>query len=670
MFSGAIPETISPHSPPRHSATDIPSAPAVQAGLLETLLTQSRDAALVVEAPSSELTALRIVYANPACLYLGLDGSVRGLTFDQALAVFRDALADSALVGRVRSCLTAGLPLRGEALVGEYQGQPRHALLDLSPLPAPASTPLSAPPLWLITVRDVAPTDSILADPTLLRTLIDTLPDQIHVKDRQGRYLLDNEAHRRGRNLRPGETVGKTVEDFFPPPLARLYEADDRSVLHTGRAIRDREEPTLDQDGRRRWVSTTRTPLIGAGGEVVGLIGVSRDITDQMLATESLTQTKHLLTEAVARADRDPLTGLLNHRAFHKRLEQEAEAARRSGLPLAIAMMDLDNFRFFNDGYGHSIGDDLLRQVSGALSAACRPGDTLARYGGDEFALLLPGLGAEGAVRLADRLVASLSGVGYRPPGYDAAIPLTLSIGIAMFPDDGPGRLDTLAAADARLARVKTGGYGRGDLADRLRAHLPCSQADFSMLNALVTAVDAKDRYTRRHSEDVMAYSFQIAQELGLDEKEQRRTLLAALLHDVGKIGVPDSILRKPGKLTGEEYEAIKQHPMMGSIIVGAMPGFEGTLDAIRHHHERWDGLGYPFGLVGAKIPQVARIMAVADAFSAMTTDRPYRKGMDARRALCILQEGAGSQWDPECIAAFAAVRHKLDDLDGWLGEA
>ncbi len=538
MFSGATPETTA-RTPP---AIGIPGGPDAQAGLLETLLSQARDATLVVEASAPEFGALRIVYANPACLRMGLCDPACGRTLAQALDAFRDALTQPALAERVRSCLAAGLPVRGEALAGECAGRPLLVLLDISPLPV--SPPSHTPPLWLVTLRDAAPIDHT--------------------------HLL-------------------------------------------------------------------------------------------------LAQTRRLLTEAVERADRDPLTGLLNHRAFHKRLEQEAEAARRSGLPLAIAMMDLDNFRFFNDGYGHSVGDDLLRQVGQALSAACRPGDTLARYGGDEFALLLPGLGAEGAVRLADRLVASLAGTGYRPDGYDAVIPLTLSIGIAVFPDDGPKRLDALAAADARLARVKTGGTGRGDLTDRLRALLPCAPADLSMLNALVTAVDAKDRYTRRHSEDVMAYSLQIAQEMGLGGKEQGEMLLAALLHDVGKIGVPDHILRKPGRLTEEEFEAIKQHPMMGAIIVGAVPGFEAALDAVRHHHERWDGLGYPFGLAGDQTPLPARIMAVADAFSAMTTDRPYRKGMDVPRALQILEEGAGIQWDPACVAAFAAARR---EQDGMLGEA
>ena len=179
------------------------------------------------------------------------------------------------------------------------------------------------------------------------------------------------------------------------------------------------------------------------------------------------------------------------------------------------------------------------------------------------------------------------------------------------------------------------------------------------MLDALVTAVDTKDRYTHCHSQDVLSYSLEIARVLGLDEKTQHTIAVAALLHDVGKIGVPDHILRKPGKLTEEEFAAIQKHPMMGAAIVGAVPGFEETLDCVRHHHERWDGGGYPFGLRGEETPLLARLMAVADAFSAMTTDRPYRQGMDEARALAILEAGAGTQWDPVCVRALIQARSR-----------
>ena len=232
-------------------------------------------------------------------------------------------------------------------------------------------------------------------------------------------------------------------------------------------------------------------------------------------------------------------------------------------------------------------------------------------------------------------------------------------MGLAVFPDDEASRLEALELADARLLRAKTGAED-ADVAFMLRKSLNDSVDGFSMLDALVTAVNNKDRYTRRHSEDVMIYSLQIACELGLDEAAQETMATAALLHDVGKIGVPDFVLRKPSGLTESEIEIIKHHPVMGAVIVAAVPGLEGTLDAVRHHHERWDGLGYPAGLKGLDIPFPARLMAVADAFSAMTTDRPYRKGHEEAKALRFLAEGSGTQWDPDCVNAFLGARRKL----------
>jgi len=384
---------------------------------------------------------------------------------------------------------------------------------------------------------------------------------------------------------------------------------------------------------------------------MAGLIGAAMSHSAEFEAKQTL------LSEAIARADRDPLTGLLNHRAFHNRLHEEADRAQRDGQTLAIAVIDMDNFKFFNDAYGHQVGDEVLRTVAGALANVCRSYDTLARFGGDEFALLMPCVSKAEAEELERRLAACLESTGYRPAGYDVVIPLSLSVGMAVFPDDAPTRLEVLEAADTRLRRVKYGAPGGTDLSEYLRTSLSCSMGSYSILNALVTAVDNKDRYTRRHSEDVMTYSLQIGQALGMDDATLDIVRIAALLHDVGKIGVPDAILRKPGTLSEAEVRAVQQHPMMGSIIVGAVPGFEATLDAVRHHHERWDGKGYPFGLVGEETPLLARLMAVADSYSAMTTDRPYRKGMDAEKALSILEAGVGTQWDAQCVAAFLSVR-------------
>jgi len=379
-----------------------------------------------------------------------------------------------------------------------------------------------------------------------------------------------------------------------------------------------------------------------------GLALVALILARQVLA---ILENRELNGRLRALATTDPLTGLVNHRVFHLRLTEEAERARREGHAVALVMLDLDNFKFFNDAYGHTVGDGVLRRVSRALTACARSCDTVARFGGDEFALVMRhGWGSQDAEEVRERLAERLADLSYLPPGCETPIPLTVSLGVALLPGDAATHFEALEVADARLRRSKTG--ATDGMVDALCRDLTHSVSGFSMLNALVTAVDNKDRYTRRHSEDVLAYSLQIAEQMGLDAQTRHTLQVAALLHDVGKIGVPDAVLRKPGKLTEEEYQAVQQHPLMGAVIVGAVPGFEYTLDVVRHHHERWDGGGYPFGLRGEETPFLARLVGVADAFSAMTMDRPYRKGMPREKALALLREGAGVQWDPECVQA------------------
>ena len=470
-----------------------------------------------------------------------------------------------------------------------------------------------------------------------------------------------------------GNDLGFTLPpDQAPEDMPRLLESLERA----GGTL-EYEAVRWHKDGTQREVAVTFSPVCDAGGVQTGRAFIVRDITahkeaererERLLArtAELLAQTEVLLTETTDRADRDPLTELFNHRYFHKTLAEEAGRARREGTFLAVAMLDLDHFKFFNDAYGHPVGDDALRQVADALRERCRPYDTPARFGGDEFAVLMPGVGRDEAQAVAARLARSLEGISIRPPGCQADVPLRLSVGLAVFPDGDLSPLETVALADRRLYRAKSGGEAVSDKAPddkaldpppddvgRLRGRLTGTVQGFSMLDALVTAVDNKDRYTRRHSENVLAHSLHLARALGLSEAEQHIVEVAALLHDVGKIGVPDAVLRKPGRLTEDEFEAVRRHPRMGAVIVGAVPGLEEMLGGIRHHHERWDGTGYPDALAGESIPLVARLLAVADAYSAMTSDRPYRRGMSAPEALRLLEEGAGTQWDPACVAAF-----------------
>lgn len=350
----------------------------------------------------------------------------------------------------------------------------------------------------------------------------------------------------------------------------------------------------------------------------------------------------------------DGLTGLLNHRAFRQRLTQDT--AGHGDVALAVVLLDITDFRLFNDVYGHAAGDRVLVHIARTLQASQQGGEVAARYGGDEFALLVSNVGGRSTLEITRDFQARLAGLNVRPHGSDAPTPVSFAFGVAVLPEDADSPQSAIDIADGRLRRAKSGG-DTDNTAASATERLARNRKGFSLLNAYVTALDAKDRYTRRHSEDVMVYSLEIARELELDEAMLADVEMAALLHDVGKIGVPDAVLRKPGRLTDDEFETIKQHPEMGAVMVSAVPGFEHILNAVRYHHERWDGGGYPDGLIGEETPLIARLMAVADAYSAMTTDRPYRQSMDPAHALTILEGGAGTQWDPTCVRAFLMAR-------------
>jgi diguanylate cyclase (GGDEF)-like protein/PAS domain S-box-containing protein len=440
------------------------------------------------------------------------------------------------------------------------------------------------------------------------------------------------------------------VESIVLEDRGRVFMAITDAL--TSQESRSVEFRVTLSDGTQRWLGAYGQAISNRAGASTQLIGVTRDITEHKRIEQERAEALH---EAEERADRDPLTGLYNHRAFHKRLEEECARAKRESKTLAVVMLDIDNFKFFNDVYGHTTGDHVLRQVAKRLQETCRAYDTISRFGGDEFALILPGVETTPLPEIEARLKQEIR-FAFQPDGSQSAIPITISLGVSLYPHGRKAWHDMVHLADERLLRAKTGGTSAQE-AERTRVHMSQAVEGFSMLDALVTAVDNKDRYTKRHSEDVMAYSLQIARALGVSEALQQTIAAAALLHDVGKIGVPDAILRKPGKLTEEEFDTIKLHPTMGAAIVGAVVGLEDTLDAVRHHHERWDGKGYPQGMRELETPWIARLMAVADAYSAMTTDRPYRKGMPPERALAILDEGAGTQWDPEMVRTFLSCQ-------------
>jgi diguanylate cyclase (GGDEF)-like protein/putative nucleotidyltransferase with HDIG domain len=363
-------------------------------------------------------------------------------------------------------------------------------------------------------------------------------------------------------------------------------------------------------------------------------------------------------------ADLDSVTGLPNHRAAQERFEFLLNQAQQRGESLGVLMIDVDNFKHFNDAYGHVVGDQVLKTIARVLRDLVGPYDVPARYGGDEFIVLVPQATDLSLSKLVNELDSRLTAEGYRDAASGRTIPLAVSVGRACFPDDATSRIDLVDAADRNMYHVKRSAKSGTPVPSTRGLRHETMVEGFDLLDSMITAIDNKDYYTRAHSEEVTEYALWIAQELNFPEEAQRLVRLAGLLHDVGKIGIPDEILRKPGKLTDEEFGVMRQHPEVGAFMVSNMPGLSDIVPGVRHHHEQWDGSGYPEGLKGEEIPVLGRLLAVPDVFSALTTERPYRKGMDWDKALEIILAGSGTSFDPRIVEAFErALRARRQGL-------
>jgi diguanylate cyclase (GGDEF)-like protein len=348
---------------------------------------------------------------------------------------------------------------------------------------------------------------------------------------------------------------------------------------------------------------------------------------------------------------RDPLTDTLNHGALVGYLAQEIERGRDDVRPIGIALIDIDNFRLLNDNHGHEAGDKALLAVADTLRERVEPGMELGRYGPDEFLLVALPSAVAHLEPVVEGLRTALVDLSLRFAETER-LPITVSVGIATYPDHASSVTALLAVAAGTLEEAKASG---GDTVRHAgeTTEADSSNASFDILQGLVIAVDTKDRYTKRHSDDVARYAAFIGRRIGLTADELRTIEVAGRLHDIGKIGIPDAILRKPGRLTEGEYSIVQQHVALGDMIVRDLPDLDIVRAGIRHHHERWDGQGYLDRLAGESIPRIARILAVADAFSAMTTTRPYRKALDVREAMLRLADAAGTQLDERLVAAF-----------------
>jgi diguanylate cyclase (GGDEF)-like protein len=354
--------------------------------------------------------------------------------------------------------------------------------------------------------------------------------------------------------------------------------------------------------------------------------------------------------ELVDATRRDPLTGWLNHGAVVETLTEALEVARTAGGSVAVALLDVDNFRLTNETYGHEAGDQVLFELTRALSTVVDPGWVCGRYGPDEFLVVASGASTTDLEPAMEQLRALLVDKAMTFKDSER-LPVTMSSGISSFPVNGTSVNEILSAAVVALGEARASGGDKVCVATVEAAR--GSDGPFDVLRGLIIAVDTKDRYTKRHSEDVARYADFLAGLVDVDLDVRRSVHTAGLLHDIGKIGIPDGILRKPGQLTDAEYDVVKQHVALGDMIVRDLPDLDLVRAGIRHHHERWDGTGYLDRLEGEGIPLIARILAVGDAFSAMTTTRPYRKALTVDEALRRLEDACGTQLDERLALAF-----------------
>jgi diguanylate cyclase (GGDEF)-like protein/putative nucleotidyltransferase with HDIG domain len=376
-------------------------------------------------------------------------------------------------------------------------------------------------------------------------------------------------------------------------------------------------------------------------------------------------ENSQLYAKAEKKARVDELTSLLNRRSLDEMLDTEISRHSRYGGVFTLAILDLDSFKSYNDRYGHLSGDKLLREVGHVIKSAIRNADHAFRYGGDEFAILLPQTNIDDALQVIERVREKIA------RGLDSGeIHVTTSIGLASWPDDGISHTDIIAAADVTLYRAKRSGGNQsfcasGAMASAMEVESTEGENNspdgkiMGIINAFSETADSKNIYTRNHSRKVAEYALALAKSLKLGADETKTLEVCALLHDIGKISISDTILTKTSDYTDEELEILRNHPQIGADIASRVPQMAACAGGILHHHERYDGNGYPDGLHGEDIPLESRIIAIADAFINMTYEKPESDRLSFERAIGQLKRNSGKQFDPGLVDLFISTFDK-----------
>jgi diguanylate cyclase (GGDEF)-like protein/PAS domain S-box-containing protein len=438
-------------------------------------------------------------------------------------------------------------------------------------------------------------------------------------------------------------------------------------------------------NGSGKWLFSTAAPIKDKAGRLIGALETMEDITEKAATEKELKKATRELNKVNDRLEKltliDAHTGLFNLRYLSSALDKEFSLAQRHGYALSLVMMDIDFFKSINDAYGLEFGNLVLKQFVDTLNKTVRMGDTLIRYAGEEFIILCPKTDRKKATKLSERLLDALAIKSFGDKNNK--VKLKLSIGIASYPEDNilKGK-NLISLADFTLEKAKAEGgnrtYSSLNVTQEKKKVSSYKQNDvnLSLLKSKINqlsketnqnVVDAvfafaktiklKDHYTGDHVANTVHYAAETARALGgLAPEEIQRIKQAAVLHDLGKIGISDEILLKNGKLTKKEYNIIKRHPLIARDILQPIHALQDIIPLVLYHHERWDGKGYPSGLKKEQIPMGARIIALADVYHALVSDRPYRQAYSKLEAIKIIEDGVGKNFDPNIAKTFLSV--------------
>jgi len=446
-----------------------------------------------------------------------------------------------------------------------------------------------------------------------------------------------------------------------------VVEAADR---HPTWAATPAHQPSLRQ--------ILSVPLIQPGERIGGVLTVGNKLNKEPFSSEDVDALLTLAVHAAAAIDNarfvvemerhattDGLTGCLNHRELQGNLDQEVDRSSRYGKEFSLLMIDVDHFKFINDAHGHPAGDKMLKGLVSVIQGIIRPVDLLARYGGEEFSVILPETNREGARIVAERIRKAVDDTPFWTP-QGQSVHLSISIGIASFPADANSRAGLIYAADEALFTAKGGGRNRCCYYretpvslirnDQSRLESLLRDPTLKSLAELASGINARTPYFRDHSQQVLQLGLRMAEALDLSESDLKNLQWASLFHDIGMASIPESILNKWGPLTHEEREAIRNHPHLAELLFRGSVRFDSAIPAVLHHHERYDGQGYPKGLRGEDIPFLARLLSVIDAYLALVSVRPYQPRFTPEEAVAELRRNAGTQFDPQVVEVLASL--------------